>query len=200
MLEDRYCLPHLCPFCPTALLQKTMVYLYPKALLLRLAIFSFAISSSFVAQYPAPLSLGTVRDTFTNPKPRRCTTFPSLGMSTLLMDTFPFPSMLTVQLLLNLVRKKTAKGSDDPQVLQPQIPTIHQQKLRQKVSFLVLMEHSTKLLILGLSRNELVINPKVARDEGFSIRPKQRQKGNALHHPFVLATPDLISQKFHQLT
>ncbi len=71
MLEDHHRFPHLGLFRPTALLQSAMIHLYPPALLFRLPLFSSVIARSFVAQYSASPSLEIVRNTFTNPKPRR---------------------------------------------------------------------------------------------------------------------------------
>ncbi len=95
-------------------------------------------------------------------------------------------------------QEKPAKGSDEFKVLKSRIPTVHQYILRLKASLLGFQKHLLKVLVLGLLGNGLVINPKVAGDEGFPIRPEQGQKGNALHHPLVLATP-MIGHQLHLL-
>src|ERR687892_2565947 len=46
-------------------------------------------------------SLETVRNTWMNPSPRRCTFLPASGISTLSRDTFPCPSGLTCRLPFN---------------------------------------------------------------------------------------------------
>jgi len=61
-----------------------------------------------------------------------------------------------------------------------------------------LQKHLTEVLVFALAAQGLIINPKVTRDEGFPITPKQGQKGDVFHHPFALATP-VIGHRFHLL-
>jgi len=114
MLGDCYRFANLGPFRPTG---RSMLRPYrargytsiPKPCFSRFALFSSVISRSFMAQDSASPFVETVRNTFTNPKPRRGTTLPSVGMSTRLMATFPWPSGLTIRLLLSRIRKRQPK-------------------------------------------------------------------------------------------
>jgi len=52
-----------------------------------------------------------------------------------------------------------------------------------------------KVFVFGLSPFWFVINPKVAGDEGLTLRPEQGQKGNPLDYLLVLAAPVMRHQR-----
>lgn len=91
-------------------------------------------------------------------------------------------------------QKPPAKADYGLEVLQAGIPAVHQDIFRLKPPLLRFLEHGLKVVVFALPILGLVVDPKVAGDQGLPLRPQQGHEGDAPNHPLVFAAPVVTHQ------
>ena len=82
-----------------------------------------------------------------------------------------------------------AMRANSLQILQRTVPTVEQNILRRKASLGGSVKHVSEVFVLVLSSNRLVIDSKVAWNDGLSIRPHKAYQVYAQDHLVMFAAP-----------